>query len=70
MKATHCIEDGKWPVFVDPKTYDGKNAYDVLRECKNCPIKLPSARSMTQARIDYENRAQSIVDWYNENIIR
>lgn len=56
-----------FPPFTDPKTKDGKNAYEVLRECKDCPIQLPSARSMTQAKIDYESRAQGIVDWYNQN---
>jgi hypothetical protein len=55
----------KFPPFTDPKTKDGKNAYDVLRERNDCPIRLPRARSMTQAKIDYEQRANDIIKWYN-----
>ncbi len=58
--------------FVEPKTKDGKTAYDVIHEVgrEKLPygVNLPTARSMTQARIDYENGAQRIVDWYDNQI--
>lgn len=60
--------DDKFPPFENPKTKDGKTAYEVLDACPFCPIKLPSARSMTQAKIDYESRAHSIVKWYDETL--
>lgn len=44
---------------------DGLSAYDILNKFdKDCPIKLPHARSMTQAKIDYEHREQAIISWY------
>jgi hypothetical protein len=45
-------------------TDDGKDAYEVLT-LKNCPFKLPHARSMTQAKIDFENLEKRVIDWYN-----
>jgi len=55
--------------WVEPRTKDGKTAYEVINEIgrENLPygINLPTARSMTQAQIDYENRAQRIVDYYD-----
>jgi hypothetical protein len=58
--------DDRFPVFTNPKTKDGKTAYEVLDNCPECPIRLPRARSMTQAKIDYEHRAERIVNWYNQ----
>lgn len=41
----------------------GLSAYDILK-IEGCPITLPRARSMTQARIDYETWEPAIFDWY------
>jgi hypothetical protein len=57
----------RFPPFKNPKTKDVKTAYEVLDTCLDCPIHLPYARSMTQAKIDYELRAQAIIDWYDQN---
>lgn len=50
------------------KTSNGLSAYEVLEHPK-CPIKLPSARSMTQASIDFYSRQPQIIQWYNETIL-
>lgn len=56
--------------FIEPLTKDGKSAYEVIKEVGNdnlpSGVNLPTARSMTQARIDYQHRAQRIVDWYDK----
>jgi hypothetical protein len=49
----------------DITSEDGLTAYDILRKYPECPIRLPFARSMTQARIDYEHVRKSIIQWYN-----
>lgn len=53
----------------EPKTFDGLSAYDVIRKVGDqlpYGLQLPFARSMTQAKIDYDHRKHSIVEWYNE----
>lgn len=45
------------------KTVNGLNAYDILR-LPECHLSLPTARSMTQAKIDYEHREDGIINWY------
>lgn len=49
------------------KTVDGLSGYDILK-MPQCPIKLPTARSMTQARIDFEHLEDSIFEWYKSAI--
>lgn len=49
------------------KTIDGLTAYDIMNKYKDCPIHMPRARSMTQARIDFESREESVIEWYKEN---
>lgn len=46
-------------------TTDGLTGYDILK-LPGCPITLPSARSMTQARIDYEQHEADLFNWYND----
>jgi hypothetical protein len=48
------------------KRIDGLSAYDILK-IEGCPITLPRARSMTQARLDYEGREDQIFEWYLNN---
>lgn len=48
---------------VGNKTISGLSAYDILR-MSECPLTLPTARSMTQARMDYEHREDGIISWY------
>lgn len=48
------------------KTIDGLNSYDILR-MPECPIKLPRARSMTQAKLDFEHLEDSIIEWYKNH---
>jgi len=48
------------------KNKEGLSAYDIL-DIEGCPITLPKARSMTQARIDYEQREEQIFQWYENN---
>ncbi len=49
---------------------DGKNAYQIEDEHPECPHKRPkSATSMTSARIDFEHTQDSIIQWYEENIL-
>jgi len=48
------------------KRIDGLTAYDIL-EHPECPITLPKASSMTQARIDFQSRENQVIDWYKEN---
>ena len=50
------------------KHFFGKTAYDILA-MRGCPIKLPHATSMTQARIDYEHRQDAIMDWYKSQYL-
>lgn len=49
------------------KTMHGKTAYQIL-DMPECPISLPYARSMTTARIDYESREDSILEWYDRYV--
>ena len=49
------------------KRVHGKTAYEIL-DLPNCPISLPYARSMTQARIDFENREEAILEWYKRHV--
>jgi len=39
-------------------------AYEILR-MPGCPIQLPTARSMTQAKIDLDHLKPKIIKWYN-----
>jgi hypothetical protein len=54
----------------EPKTFDGLNAYRVITKVGNeylpYGLRLPFARSMTQAKIDYDFRKEAIVEWYNK----
>lgn len=45
------------------KKIDGLDAYDIMR-IHGCPISLPTARSMTQASIDFYSRQDAVIDWY------
>lgn len=49
------------------KEINGLSAYDILK-MPECPIKLPSARSMTQARLDFNHYEDSIIDWYKNHL--
>lgn len=51
---------------MEAKNSDGLTAYDILR-LPNCPIKLPVARSMTQASIDYKHIEPRVFEWYEKN---
>lgn len=55
--------------MIEKDQEDGMSAYDILREFPDCPIKLPTARSMTQARIDYQTLSPAIFEWYKNNKI-
>lgn len=41
--------------------------YDIIN-MNGCPIKLPSAKSMTQARIDYNFLKPAIKSWFLNNV--
>ena len=47
----------------------GMSAYNILNDYPKCPIRLPHARSMTQAKIDFEFREDDILKWYMNNIL-
>lgn len=47
------------------KNEQGLTAYDILA-MPECPIKLPTARSMTQAAIDYNSIEKRVFEWYDE----
>ncbi len=50
---------------------DGKSAYDIKSEHPECPFGWDkSAKSMTQARIDFEHVQDSIINWYEANIYK
>lgn len=40
------------------------NGYEILN-MPDCPHRLPTARSMTQARNDYYHLLPSLIIWYN-----
>lgn len=42
------------------------SGYDILR-MPGCPYKLPTARSMTQARDDYYHLMPNLISWYEKN---
>jgi hypothetical protein len=50
------------------KTLNGLSAYQILH-IKDCPFKLPKARSMTQARLDYESLEDQILKWYETELL-
>jgi hypothetical protein len=43
---------------------DGLTAYEIM-DMPECPHKLPRARSMTQARIDYNHLEPTVFEWYD-----
>jgi hypothetical protein len=44
--------------------YSDAVLYKIL-ELPGCPVTLPKARSMTQARMDLEHLKPAIIEWYN-----
>lgn len=46
-------------------TISDSQAYSILK-MRNCPYSLPTARSMTQARIDLESLKPFLEKWYIE----
>ena len=46
---------------------DGKTAYQIMRDYADCPRRtLPAARTMTQARTDYESIQDLVIEWYEK----
>lgn len=54
-------------ITINPKSglkyVAGKNAYDIIKMPES-PFTLPKARSMTQARIDFEAIEDRAIEWY------
>lgn len=50
--------------YIDRDGYTDCVLYRIL-ELPGCPITLPKARSMTQARTDLEHLKESIIQFYN-----
>lgn len=45
------------------------NGYDILN-LPGCPYRLPTARSMTQARMDYEKLLPDLYRWYEHTYLK
>lgn len=49
--------------FIEVEYTDAK-VYEILK-LPECPYKLPAARSMTQASIDFNHIKSNVINWYN-----